>query len=83
MSIQDLLVWPDMFKNNVTDFSDIGPRVVLAMQLVSWGNIMMGCEPPKNFFDVMDAASKISGAFTPDQCMARSDELMGDDFDED
>jgi hypothetical protein len=79
MGIQDELLWPDMFEKNILDFSNEMPKAVLAMQLVTWGNILMGCKPPKNFFEVMDAASKVTGAFTPNQCMAMSDNFLGDD----
>ncbi len=34
--------------------------------------------PPENFFEVMDAASKLTGAFTPDQCQERCNVILAD-----
>jgi len=61
-------LWPEEIEANVLDFTNELPANVLAMQLCSWGNIFAGCPPHPNFFNVMDAASKVTGAFTPDQC---------------
>jgi hypothetical protein len=69
-------IWPSEFEKNVTDFSNYKVTKALAIQLVAWGNVMMGLDRPDNFFEVMDAASKLTKAFTPDQCQARCDQLI-------
>ena len=70
------LLWPDEFEQNITDFSAYTIPHVLAIQLCAWGNVFMQAKPPDNFFEVMDAASKLTGAFTPDQCRARCDIIL-------
>lgn len=79
------LLWPDEFAQNITDFSTYPIPQVLAIQLCAWGNVFMQETPPDNFFEVMDAASKITNAFTPDQCRARCDIILNkkDDDNED
>lgn len=64
--------WPAEFIDNRTDFSEASLGQCLAVQLCAWGNILMGAEPPDNFFEVMDGLSKMTSAFTPDQCQARA-----------
>ena len=70
------VVWPSEFKDNVLDFSTYEYGHTLAIQLCAWGNVMFGAQPPDNFFEVMDAASKLTGAFTPEQCSIQADILM-------
>jgi hypothetical protein len=70
------IIWPEEFKKNVLDFSEYTISEALAIQLCAWGNVFMQYPPPENFFEVMDAASKISGAFTPEQCRARCDVIL-------
>lgn len=68
--------WPSIFKNR--DVSILPKEEVLAEQLVAWGNIYMGYEPPEgcDFYDIMDAASKITGAFTGTECSALADRIL-------
>lgn len=56
--------WPDIIKVPVEDISKMDKNNLLAQQLICWGNIYMGYEPPDNFYDAIDAASKITGVFT-------------------
>ena len=76
-------IWPEEFGANVVDFSDYSVNHILAMQLLAWGNVFTGCPRPDNFFEVMDAASKVTNAFTPDQCKSLSDTILSNRSDED
>jgi hypothetical protein len=68
--------WPEEFTNNVTNFLDRDLDATLAMQLCAWGNVYMGAIRPDNFFEVMDGASKLTEAFTPEECHARANILL-------
>lgn len=72
------LCWPECFSQNVTDFLDEPIESVLATQLCAWGNVYMGVMIPSNFFEVMDAASKVTQAFTPQACKDRYEVLMSE-----
>lgn len=76
MSNQIPLCWPECFSLNVTDFLDEPVESVLATQLCAWGNVFMGVPVPNNFFEVMDAASKITQSFSPDECKLRYEGIM-------
>ena len=67
------LLWPTEFDENVSDFSNYSNSDVLSLQLCAWGNVFAGAPPHQHFFNVMDAASKVTGAFTPEQCSAMFD----------
>ncbi len=78
--------WPDSIlnpPNNVGEYQpDMPPDqrrlAALADQLSAWGSCMAGNKPPQCFGEAMATLSQISGATTPDKCMALSDELIGD-----
>ena len=76
MSSNNSLAWPECFAKNTLDFSDEPVENVLASQLCAWGNAYMGVPVPNNFFAVMDAASKVTQAFTPDECKNLFNEIM-------
>jgi hypothetical protein len=68
--------WPKIFAGkSVMDF-DVSD--LLAQQLIGWGNIVMGYQPPEkcDFYDVMEAASKITGAFTGTECKDAADRIL-------
>ncbi len=67
------LFWPAMFKTNVID-NDFD--TCLAEQLVAWGNVFLGAPPPDNFYEVMEAASKVTGAFTSTECKETADRVL-------
>lgn len=75
MSLQEPLCWPECFALNTVDFEDESLESVLAIQLCAWGNVYMGVPIPNNFFEVMDAASKITSAFKPNECKLRYEML--------
>ena len=62
-------VWPDLI---VTENSD----EMLGVQLLCWGNIQLGCEPPDNFVEWLDEVSKITGAYTSTECLNKADEIL-------
>lgn len=68
-----LLFWPEMFKTEVVSQDR---DACLADQLVSWGNVFMGAPPPDNFYEVMEAASKVTGAFTSTECSDAADRIL-------
>lgn len=70
------LCWPECFAKNTTDFLDESVENVLATQLCAWGNVYMGVPVPDNFFEVMDAASKVTRVFTPDECKVLFNAIM-------
>lgn len=70
------LCWPECFSKNTLDFLDEPLENVLATQLCAWGNVYMKVPVPSNFFAVMDAASKVTKVFTPDQCKDLFHEIM-------
>ena len=76
MSSNSLISWPECFMQNTLDFSNEAIEDVLAVQLCAWGNVYMGVSIPSNFFEVMDAASKVTNAFTPEACRLRTDVLL-------
>ena len=67
------LYWPEMFRTNVIETNE---DKCLANQLVAWGNVFMGATPPDNFYEIMEAASKITGAFTSTECNDAADKLL-------
>ena len=67
------MMWPEMFKTEVVSQER---DACLADQLVAWGNVMMGENPPDNFYEVMDAASKVTGAFTSTECREAADRIL-------
>lgn len=68
-----LLFWPEMFKTEVVSQDR---DACLADQLVAWGNIFMGATPPDNFYEVMEAASEVTGAFTSTECSDAADRIL-------
>lgn len=70
------LCWPECFAKNTTNFLDEPVENVLAVQLCAWGNLYMGVPVPDNFFEVMDAASKVTQVFTPEECKSLFTEMM-------
>lgn len=78
MSDKDLFCWPECFSKNTTDFSDNHVVSVLAVQLSAWGNLYMEIPAPNNFFEVMDAASKVTNVFTPDECRVLFKAIMAE-----
>jgi len=76
MSNRNSFCWPEAFTSNTTNFLNESVENVLAMQLSAWGNLYMGVPVPSNFFAVMDAASKITKVFKPDDCKDLFHEIM-------
>lgn len=76
MSILVEAYWPSIFKGK--DISTLKPEELLAEQLVAWGNVYMGYEPPEgcDFYDIMDEASKVTGAFTGAECSSLADKIL-------
>lgn len=74
--MSSMISWPECFVNNTLDFSHEKIEDVLAVQLCAWGNVYMGVAIPSNFFEVMDAASKVTDAFTPEACRLRTDIIL-------
>jgi hypothetical protein len=74
--------WPAVFSEPIafafrSDLSgDDRVKAALAAQLAAWGCCAIA-NPPANFGEVMVKLGTISGAFTPDQCMAKADVLLG------
>jgi hypothetical protein len=67
--------WPEIFQKNNVDDKLVSE--ILAQQLIGWGNIKMGYEPPNcDFFDTMTMASKITGVFTGDECLEMADKII-------
>ena len=69
-SVFENLTWP------VLDFEDTSYKTVLGKQLICWGNIHLGAEPPDNFVEWLDEASKITGAYTATECRDAADKFL-------
>ena len=68
------LFWPKMFETNIVS---LNKDECLSDQLVAWGNIYLGIdEPPENFYEMMEAASHVTGAFTATECRDAADKLI-------
>ncbi len=70
-----MLYWPEMFTTEVVSQER---DKCLADQLVAWGNVFMGAPPPDNFYEVMEAASEVTGAFTSTECSDAADRLIAE-----
>lgn len=70
------LYWPYEFEDGITEFPSKTREEVLTMQLIGWGNVLMGNNPPDMFYEVMDAASEVTGAFTATECRDLADQLL-------
>lgn len=51
---------------------------LLADQLVCWGNVLAGAEPPVDLTEKMKAASNLTGAFTATECNKLADKLSAE-----
>ena len=54
-------------------------RNVMNVWLINWllgGNVFMGAPPPDNFYEVMEAASEVTGAFTSTECSDAADRIL-------
>lgn len=67
------LLWPEMFETNTVSADR---DACLADQLVAWGNILLGAPPPDNFYEMMESASKVTGAFTSTECNDVADRVI-------
>lgn len=72
------ICWPNCFSQNMTNFLDEPIEHVLAIQLCAWGNLYVGIPIPPNFFEVMNAASVATNAFTPAECKDLFNQIMSD-----
>ena len=72
-AMPDVTMWPKIFQDPSL-IPTLSPDHLLADQLVAWGNVLLfGAETcPETFYEVMDACSHVTGAFTMTECKERS-----------
>lgn len=61
--------WPEL---SISD--DV--EKMLSLQMQGWRCVQAGVSPPAGWVEWLDAASKITGAYTMPECQARADELI-------
>ena len=62
-------IWPDL---EITSDRDI----MLGLQLLCWGLVQYGSEPPDNFVEWLDEAYKVTGAYTSVECLELADKIL-------
>jgi hypothetical protein len=49
---------------------------MLSLQLICWGLVQFGVEPPDDFVEWLDEVSQITGAYTGTECMDLAEKII-------